>query len=67
MHVKSLTECCKWVIRQSMGEHGSIYTTAWKLPLPKHLIKFIIEVNLDINEELEEAKTFERPLLGAQY
>lgn len=50
-----------------MGEHGSIYTTAWKLPLPKHLIKFIIEVNLDINEELEEAKTFERPLLGAQY
>ena len=61
VNVKSLAESCKWVIRQGMGEHGSIYRTADQLPLPKHIIKYITEVDLDIEKELEESKAFKRP------
>ena len=45
--LKSLTECCKWTIRQSMGQNGAISYTTKRLPIPKYLQDYIKAVGHD--------------------
>ena len=39
-----MTECCKWTIRQSMGQNGAISHITKRLPIPKYLQDYIIAV-----------------------
>ena len=55
--MKTLSECCKWTIRQSMGHYGPIGFTVQKLPLPKHLQDYIVAIgNNDKQPEFEDTK-----------